>query len=401
MIETLIHLNALSLFDLPWWDYVLVVLAFTHLTIVGTTLYLHRAMAHRSVVLHPAVNHVFRFWLWISTGIVTKEWVAIHRKHHAKVETDKDPHSPVVKGFNRIMWLGAWEYHKEIKNTETIEKYGFGCPDDWLERNIYTRQTYMGPVSMLLINVVLFGLPGLAIWLTQMLWIPLWAAGVINGVGHYFGYRNFGTPDASRNIVPWAFFIGGEELHNNHHAFAGSAKFSNKPWEFDLGWTYLRVLEKLGLANVKKCQPRLAIAAAKPSCDIETVKAVLENRFQIMANYTKEVTRRVYKEETKAAKDEGTKVSVLKRAYGLMKKEHEKLNEYSQRKLAAMLKQNPKLDIVYTMRQRLHEIWAKTSVSNESLLSHLEEWCRAAEESGVDALKEFSAKLKRYELIPA
>ena len=398
MIETL---SNLALFDLPWWGYVLVALGLTHITIAGTTLYLHRAMSHRSVTLHPIVCHFFRFWLWISTGIVTKEWVAIHRKHHAAVETDEDPHSPVVKGFNTIMWLGAWEYHKEVRHSDALEKYGFGCPDDWLERNIYTRQTYMGPVSMLILNLILFGLPGFAIWITQMLWIPLWAAGVINGVGHYFGYRNFGTPDASRNIIPIAFFIGGEELHNNHHAFASSAKFSNKPWEFDLGWMYLCILEKFNLADVKRRQPGLAIAKEKMNCDIDTVKAILENRFQVMANYTREVTRRVCQEEAQAARAEGSDEGMLKRAHSLMKKEREKLDVFSQRKLTTLLQQNPTLELVDTMHQRLHDIWAKTSVSNENLLTSLEEWCRSAEESGVEALKEFSTRLKQYVLVPA
>src|SRR5512143_1921490 len=239
-----------GVFDLPWWGYVVVALALTHVTIAGVTIFLHRCQAHRALDLHPIPSHFFRFWLWLTTGMITKEWAAIHRKHHAKCETPEDPHSPQVLGINRVLWGGVLLYRNESKNRETMERYGHGTPDDWLEHKLYTPYNFAGVALMALIDVALFGLvPGLAIFAVQMVWIPFWAAGVINGIGHYWGYRNFGCADASTNIVPWGILIGGEELHNNHHAYATSAKLSNKWYEFDIGWMYIRILESLRLAQ--------------------------------------------------------------------------------------------------------------------------------------------------------
>jgi stearoyl-CoA desaturase (Delta-9 desaturase) len=242
--------------DLPWWGYVVAALAMTHVTIASVTIYLHRCQAHRALDLHPLAAHFFRFWLWLTTGMVTKEWAAIHRKHHAKVETAEDPHSPQIHGINRVLWLGVFLYVKEAYNQETMERYGHGTPDDWLERNVYTPHALAGVLLLLAANLLVFGVvPGALIWLTQIAWIPFWAAGVINGVGHFFGYRSYDVPDASTNIVPWGILIGGEELHNNHHAFASSAKLSSKWYEFDIGWMYICILESLGLATVKRLAP--------------------------------------------------------------------------------------------------------------------------------------------------
>ena len=277
-----------GLMPLPWWGYFVVALAMTHVTIACVTIFLHRAQAHRALDLHPAVSHFFRFWLWLTTGMVTKEWVAIHRKHHAKVETPEDPHSPQTRGINTVFWRGTELYRAEAKNAETIEKYGRGTPDDWIERNVYTRFSWEGVGLMLVLDVMLFGGAGLTIWAVQMAWIPVTAAGVINGIGHYWGYRNFASADASTNIVPWGILIGGEELHNNHHAYGTSAKLSSRWFEFDLGWTYIRILETLRLAKVRKVAPKLRVAApGKLAPDVVTLQAVIANRYAVATAYAR------------------------------------------------------------------------------------------------------------------
>ena len=284
-------------FDLPWWGYMLVALGLTHVTIASVTIFLHRHQAHRALDLHPVASHFFRFWLWLTTGMVTKEWAAIHRKHHAKCETAEDPHSPQIYGINRVLWGGVFLYVKESYNRETLERYGHGTPDDWMERNVYTRHPILGLTLMGAVNLALFGLvPGALILLTQIAWIPFWAAGVINGIGHFFGYRNYGCADASTNIVPWGILIGGEELHNNHHAYASSAKLSSKWYEFDIGWMYIRVMEMLGLATVKKVAPRPRFAAPKPAADFETLHAVIANRYDVLSRYAKSI-KKTYHEE--------------------------------------------------------------------------------------------------------
>ncbi len=390
-----------GLIDLPPWGYVLVALALTHVTIISVTLYLHRCQAHRALDLHPAVSHFFRFWLWLTTGMVTREWVAIHRKHHAHVETAEDPHSPQIQGIHKILWLGAWVYHRESHNRETIEKYGYGAPGDWLERNLYAAHSTLG-ISLLLVgDWVLFGLPGVAIWATQMVWIPFWAAGVINGIGHYVGYRNFEVPDASKNIVPWGVVIGGEELHNNHHAYASSAKFSIKAWEVDAGWGYIRLLSALRLVRVKKLPPELVIRDEKQGIDLESVRAVVNNRFQVMANFIKEVIHHVWSDEMRQAENHNREHwSLLKRARRLMCRESSLLSETGRLQLSRALDLSPRLKKVYAMKQRLQEIWSLSASKQEQLVKALEEWCQAAETSGIDALREFSAKLRRYELSP-
>jgi len=290
------HLFA-GVFDLPWWGLVIVAAALTHVTIAAVTIFLHRCQAHRALDLHPLPSHFFRLWLWLTTGMVTKEWAAIHRKHHAKCETPEDPHSPQIYGINRVLWGGVFLYVKEAYNRDTLERYGHGTPDDWMERNVYSRFTLSGLTLMGLANVMLFGIvPGVLILLVQIAWIPFWAAGVINGVGHYWGYRNWDTPDASTNIVPFGILIGGEELHNNHHAYATSARLSNKWYEIDVGWWYIRALEALGLAKVKKLAPRPRLAAAKPVVDLETVQAVIANRYDVLARYAKSL-KQTYSEE--------------------------------------------------------------------------------------------------------
>jgi stearoyl-CoA desaturase (delta-9 desaturase) len=391
-----------GLIQLPWWGYALTALVLAQITIACVTLYLHRSQAHMAVRLHPAVSHFFRFWLWLTTGMVTREWVAVHRKHHARVETEEDPHSPRIYGIHKVLWLGAWLYRREAGRSDTLEKYGAGTPDDWIERRLYTPHNGLGVLFMLGIDLVLFGpLAGSLIWLVQMAWIPFWAAGVINGIGHYWGYRNFEVGDASKNIVPWGFFIGGEELHNNHHAYAGSAKFSNKRWEFDIGWVYLRVLGALGLAEVKKTAPKLVVNESRTQFDLETVRALINSRFQVMANFAGEVLNNVHAEELRKLGADRDARALLKRARRLMRRESSLLSSKARAQLGSALKLSPRLDTVYAMKQRLQAVWTRANASQESLLLALEEWCRSAESSGIEALREFSAKLRRYELAPS
>jgi stearoyl-CoA desaturase (Delta-9 desaturase) len=277
-----------GLLDLPWWGYIVAALGLTHITIAAVTIYLHRHSAHRALDLHPIVSHFFRFWLWWTTGMTTKAWTAIHRKHHAKCETAEDPHSPQIFGLKRVLMEGAELYRLEGRNQETLDQYGQGTPDDWMEQHVYSKHDRIGIGSMLVVDVLLFGPIGITIWAIQMVWIPLFAAGVINGVGHYWGYRNFQSEDASNNVIPWGILIGGEELHNNHHAYATSAKLSNRWYEFDIGWLYIRILETLGLAKVKKIAPKVRLLeTAKTSCDGDTLQAVITHRYDVVTRYAR------------------------------------------------------------------------------------------------------------------
>ncbi|MBW8054394.1 MAG: acyl-CoA desaturase [Nitrospira sp.] len=392
-----------GLIDLPWWGYVIVALVLTHITIASVTIFLHRHQAHKALELHPVVSHFFRFWLWVTTGQVTQEWVAVHRKHHANVEGPDDPHSPQQVGIKMVLWLGMWLYRIESVKRETLKKYGYGTPHDWMERNVYKTMDYLGVVLMLGIDVLLFGVvAGSLIWITQILWIPFWAAGVINGIGHWWGYRNYELTDVSTNIVPWGIIIGGEELHNNHHTYPSSAKFSSQWWELDIAWLYIRALETLRLATVKKIPPKPTFNPEKQSCDLETVKAVVANRFQVMAGFARDVLKRVHREELKKANpaDRDGWMS-LKRAKRLMLREATLLDDASRRWLAEALEGYKSLQTVYVMKQKLQAIWQRSAATHELLLQALDDWCRQAEATGIHALREFSHKLRTYSLTPA
>jgi stearoyl-CoA desaturase (delta-9 desaturase) len=386
-----------GVFDLPWWGVALVALALTHVTIAAVTIFLHRCQAHRALDLHPLPSHFFRFWLWLTTGMVTKEWAAIHRKHHAKCETAEDPHSPQIYGINRVLWGGVFLYVKESYNRETLERYGHGTPDDWVERNVYSRFTLSGLTLMGLVNVGLFGLvPGLLVLVVQVAWIPFWAAGVINGIGHFWGYRNWQTADASTNIVPFGILIGGEELHNNHHAYASSAKLSNKWYEFDLGWLYIRVLEVLGLARVKKVAPRPRLGAAKPAIDLETVHAGIANRYDVLARYAKSL-KATYSEELAKLKARAPQdAEILKRVRRWLTRDHGKLADPERAALEESLAKSKPLHTAYTMREELVALWNRSSATREQLVTQLQDWCRRAEESGIGPLREFSMRLRCY-----
>lgn len=383
-------------FDLPWWGYALAALGLTHVTIAAVTIFLHRCQAHRALELHPAIAHFFRFWLWLTTGMVTKEWAAIHRKHHAKCETAEDPHSPQIYGINRVLWAGVFLYVKESYNKETLERYGHGTPDDWMERNVYTRHAAAGVTLLLALDLLAFGVvPGALIWITQIAWIPFWAAGVINGVGHFFGYRSYDVADASTNIIPWGILIGGEELHNNHHAFASSAKLSSKWYEFDIGWLYIRVMEMLGLATVKKLAPKPRFAAPKPAADLDTLHAVIANRYDVLSRYAKSI-RRTYAEEverlTHWSPSDAEVLRSLKRA--LLRGQAVAGAESA--RLAEALKKSRALATAIAMRDELGALWDRSSASKEQLLRQLQDWCHRAETSGVPPLVDFSQRLRSY-----
>jgi len=383
-----------GIFDLPWWGYVIYTLVVTHITIAGVTIYLHRHQAHRALELHAIPSHFFRFWLWITTGMVTKQWAAIHRKHHAKCETVDDPHSPQIYGIRKVFWQGAELYRKESANSETMIRYGHGTPDDWIERHLYSKHSVLGIGSMLVLNLVLFGPIGASIWAVQMAWIPLTAAGVINGIGHYWGYRTFQPADASRNIVPWGILIGGEELHNNHHAYATSARLSNRWYEFDIGWLYIRLMEMMGLAEVKKVAPKLKIQNGKTHCDLATVQALATHRYEVVSKYAKSL-RTTCAAEVRALKRNAVSVdwSALKRWLHI-DTDALPANEREQRD--RVLKQSNTLATVYTMRDELAGVWQRSTATKEQLVHQLEDWCRRAEASGIDALSNFSRRLRRY-----
>ena len=387
-----------GLLDLPWWGYVLATLGMTHVTIVSITIYLHRHQAHRALDLHPAVAHFFRFWLWLTTGTITEQWVAVHRKHHARVESEDDPHSPKIFGIGKLLLEGAELYRKAAAEPETIARYGHGCPDDWLERNVYKPWTDRGYYLMLIIDVILFGPIGITIWAVQMMWQPIFAAGVINGIGHWWGYRNYETRDISTNIVPWGILIGGEELHNNHHAFASSAKLSVKPWEFDVGWAYLRILQLFRLARVRKLPPEVVMVPGKRDLDVETVQALVSNRFQVMADYAKRVVSRVHAEEI--VKIESSRHGFLKSARPLLIREESLLSGEARLRLERVLAQNDALKTVYRSKRQLQALWHQRHATQEHLLEALRDWCRQAEASGVRALEEFARTLPAYSIRP-
>ncbi len=376
-----------------WWQIVLYTLVTTHITIASVTIYLHRHQAHRAMDLHAIPSHFFRFWLWLGTGQVTKEWVSIHRKHHAKCETAEDPHSPQAYGIKKVFWEGAELYRAESKNKETMVKYGHGTPNDWLERNVYTRYSWQGVGLMMIINLALFGAAGLAVWAVQMAWIPVTAAGIINGIGHYWGYRNFEAPDASTNISPWGIMIGGEELHNNHHTYPTSAKFSVKPYEFDIGWIYIRAMEKVGLATVKKVPPKLQLGNIQPVADEKTLEALIAHRYEVMAGFAREL-RRAGKAEIEALKARKADISVLKAANRWLHRDDDQVPATVKPQIAQARAEHPVLDKMVTMREELRQMWLSTSASREQLATDLQAWCHRAEESGIAALQEFSMKLR-------
>lgn len=398
-------LSALStgLIDLPWWGYLIVAFVLTQITIASVTIFLHRAQAHRGLDLHPIPSHFFRFWLWFTTGMVTKEWVAIHRKHHAKCETEDDPHSPMIYGIKTVLTQGAELYRTESRNQETLDKYGTGTPDDWIERNVYSRFSWQGAGLMLVINLLLFGAVGAAIWAAQMAWIPVHAAGIINGIGHYWGYRHYTVSDTSTNITPFALWIGGEELHNNHHAFPTSARFSMRWYEFDLGWLYIQILSFLGLAKIKKVAPRPKFDLNKMTCDVETVQAVIAHRYEIVTKYARALKATCAEEIAKLrASGHAPSLTKLRESKAnrnfrqLLRTDANQLTAEQHATLAETLKHSRVLETLYAMRQELSQLWERSTLSKEEMVAKLEDWCRRAEATGIAQLQQFSRQLRSY-----
>ena len=392
-----VHLSeflANGLLDLSWWQILLYTLVTTHITIVAVTLYLHRSMAHRSLELHPAIAHFFRFWLWLTTGMVTKEWAAIHRKHHARCEQEGDPHSPQVFGIRKVLFQGTELYRTSSKDRPAIEKFGHGTPDDWIERKLYSRYTTLGISAVLVFNVLAFGGIGLSVWAIQMLWIPWWAAGVINGLGHYVGYRNFNVTDASTNLSPVGILIGGEEMHNNHHTFPTSAKFSYKWYEFDIGWMYITILKAFGLATVKKVAPKPEFVPARPMIDGEALAAVLHHRYDVMATYARSLRQVCREEALRLSRTDPGKRKVL-----LSLPRWVADNQVDASRHPHMIEALAASDLVrklVEMRAELVALWERSSVSREQLVAQLQQWCLRAEQSGVKALEDMSVRLRSY-----
>jgi len=392
MPASLLDFLAGGLFQASFGTLLIYLLVATQLTIFSVTLYLHRSQAHRAVDFHPVLAHFFRFWTWLTTSMITREWAAIHRKHHAKCETEEDPHSPQVKGIRTVFWRGVELYREARNDRESIEKYGKGCPDDWIERKVYTPHATLGPTLLLFISFALFGAAGIAVWAIQMAWIPFWAAGVVNGLGHWWGYRNFETTDTATNLTPWAVWIGGEELHNNHHAFPSSAKFSLRKFEFDIGWTTLKLLQAVGLAKVLRVAPTLDVRPNIAMPDGETLRALLAIRFQAMTDYYRKVTLPTLRESRarlprklrKGLADGGRWLDDDKRA-----------------RLQAWLDERPRMATLAEYRQRLQQVLDDRSNDAQTTLKKLHAWCAEAEASGIQSLQQFSERLKGYALVPA
>jgi len=392
-MASLLEWAANGFWNLSAWQLVFFTLGMTHVTMLSVTIFLHRHQAHRALDLHPVASHFFRFWLWLTTGQVTKEWASIHRKHHAKCEQPDDPHSPHVYGIKTVLLQGYELYRKEAQNKETLARFGHGTPNDWIERNLYTRFSFAGVVLMLLLDLALFGAAGLAVWAVQMAWTPVMAAGIVNGAAHYWGYRNFEAPDASTNISPWGILIAGEELHNNHHTYPTSAKLSVKPYEFDIGWMYISLLQRVGLARVKKTPPRLALGAVRATADEHTLEALIQNRFELMATYARSM-RLALEGELVDLKARSADANVLKTARNWLHRDTEKVPPAAVAQLAVVRAASPMLDKMVLMREELRQLWLNRSHTREQLALDLQAWCLRAEASGIAALQEFSLRLR-------
>ncbi|MAQ72750.1 MAG: acyl-CoA desaturase [Gammaproteobacteria bacterium] len=393
MIELLIN----GLIDFTWVEYLIYTLVVTQITIMSITLFLHRGVCHSAIEIKPILSHFFRFWLWLTTSMKTADWVAIHRKHHAKVETIDDPHSPIVHGINTVLFRGADLYNEERGNKETIEKYSKNCPNDWIEQKIYSGKSNFGILILFVLNIFLFGVVGIIIWAIQMMWTPIFAAGGINGAGHYYGYRNFDTPDESTNLIPFAIFIGGEELHNNHHAFATSAKFSSKPWEFDIGWLYIKIFSILGLVKIKRLALNTIVEKTDKELDSETAYALLRSKIMVITNYTKKVIKPILKRESKAASNELKKL--IKKSKNSFIRQPDRISNQSITDLQKIFDESVSLSVVYNFKNKLHDILNNKYTELEKFKETIEGWRLEAKKEGIDYLDEFSDSLKGYKII--
>ena len=383
MLETLIH----GLIPLNFIEYAIYTLVVTHITIVAITLYLHRGVCHSAIDIHPILSHFFRFWLWLTTSMRTADWVAIHRKHHAKVETSDDPHSPAVYGISKVILQGADLYHKEKNNKETIEKYSQNCPQDWIEEHVYTGRNNLGILLLFILNIILFGTVGIIIWSIQMMWTPIFAAGGINGAGHYWGYRNYNTNDDSTNMSPIGIIIGGEELHNNHHAYPTAAKFSLRPWEFDIGWMYIKIFGAIGLCKVKRIAPMPIIQKNENTDSKLIAQSLLQSKLAVITDYTQKVLKPAYQKEQ------------FKLSFKLLADHPQRLNEHQEDKINALLENNSTLHTIYILKNRLHEILHSRQTKHEQFIETLNIWSNEAKGHGIAALDDFLVRLRSYKVI--
>jgi stearoyl-CoA desaturase (delta-9 desaturase) len=392
MLDAVLNFLSNGLTGAGWVAMLVYLLVMTQLTIFTVTLYLHRSQTHRGVDFHPALANFFRFWGWLTTGMVVKEWVAVHRKHHAKVETEEDPHSPQIYGIKKVFWDGVSLYREASYVKEDLEKYGRGTPDDWIERKLFGGHPYWGPSLMLIIDLALFGVIGAAIWAVQMIWIPFWAAGFVNGIGHWWGYRNFESADTATNLSPWGVWIGGEELHNNHHAFPSSAKFALRKWEFDIGWAVICGLRAVGLAKVLRVAPTLDVRPNVHLPDAETLKAVLTHRFQAMTDYYRGVIVPTLRDEAQHA---GESLKAMPRRMRRALADGGRwLDSEGRERLQAALAKRPTLRVVCDFRARLAELMEQRGA--EQTLKGLQQWIAEAEQSGIRVLQDFAQRLKTY-----
>ena len=378
------------------WAPIVFALVTTQITIVAITVYLHRHSAHRALELHPVLKHFFRFWLWISTGMSTREWTAVHRRHHARTETSDDPHSPIIEGLGEIVFKGV-KYYRQGITDETLRIYGKGTPDDWLEHNVYEKREFLGIGSLAVVDLLLFGVAGILVWAVQMVWTPFWAAGVINGIGHAWGYRNFETPDHAKNIVPWAFFIGGEELHNNHHTYPNSPKLSVKRWEFDIGWMWIRLFESMGLAKPNRVGPVVVKDLSKSEIDLDSVVGLMNDRFNVMAKFGKKVVAPMVRAQYHANIANQSR-ALLRRAKALICRDENVISDSDLKHLDELKVQFPNLEIVHSLRVRLSEVWKKRTASKAELHEAVRDWCQLAEDKlrEIGYLKELQTFMNEF-----
>ena len=393
MTELLIN----GLVDFTWVGYVTYTLVVTHITIVAITLYLHRGVCHSAIEIKPILSHFFRFWLWLTTSMRTADWVAIHRKHHAKVETIDDPHSPAVFGIKNVLFRGADLYHDEKNNKETIEKYSENCPKDWIENQIYTGRNNYGILLLFISNILLFGVVGIIIWSIQMAWTPIFAAGGINGAGHYYGYRNYDTNDDSTNMSPIAFFIGGEELHNNHHAFPTAAKFSLKPWEFDIGWFYIKLFSLFGQIKVKRLAPKTIVSNPNDKLDSNAAYALLKSKITVITNYSKNVLKPILKIECTNANS--NLKDLLNKSKATLSKQPSRISNQDTNTLQVIFGKCNSLGTAYHLKNKLYDILHSRNLKHERFIETINEWCLEAKSADIDCLDDFSESLKGYTVV--
>jgi stearoyl-CoA desaturase (delta-9 desaturase) len=379
---------------LPWWGYAAFTFAMVQLMFLGVTLYLHRDQSHGGLVLHPMLRHFFRFWLWFCSSTVTREWVAVHRRHHAYADLPGDPHSPVVFGLRRVLMQGYELYAAAARDPKILENYGRGTPDDWLEHNLYSRFPKVGISLFVVLQLLMFGVPAIAMLGVQLIAQPLFAAGVINGLGHRVGYRSFEMPTAATNIVPWGVLIAGEELHNNHHAFPSSPRFAVQGWEIDLGWLFICLFRALGLARVRCLAPRPHIVCDRAEIDADTAQALFTNRMHVLRDYRRRVIRPVFR----ALRKQQSPAVLAPRSPRLLVRHPKLLDERARQQLRELLERYEVLRTVIEFRDRLQQLWDETAASHGRALEQLRELCAQAEGSRILALRKFALRLRTYTL---